>query len=294
MKYILPIASLASLWSIIVFSSETKEALPSILKNVSETVLLTIFPANLLMRLVSFSPLSEKLSRALSKSRLWRKTGLSPVYIPAVFSGLLSGIPTGASLLSGTSGKNREKALALSSVVSPAFLCAVLKSASAGILLYINLVEVLWCVSFHLPSEKEDFTQLSVRSTSFSESLSHAVQSGVSVAGAMIFFSVLLSTVPEKTPPVLKEWLSALFELGTAARVCKSPVALSAALSFGGLSALSQITAALDSVSTRLYLISRLHMFFPTLIFLLFPKIRIAQTFFITFFLIIQLYRKNT
>ncbi len=294
MKYILPLVSVAALGFIIVFSDEANLALPTILKGVSVTVFCTIFPTNLLFRLICFSPLCEKLSRPLSKSRLWKKTGLSPVYLPAVFSGLLSGIPTGASLLSGADGKNREKALALSSILSPAFLCAVLKSPSAGLLLYLNLVEVLWCVSFFLPTEKEDFKALTVKTTSFSASLSHAIQSAVTVAGAMIFFSVLLSTVPERTPPIIKEMLSALFEVGTASRVCENPITLAAALSFGGLSALSQISACLDSTSMRLYLISRFYLFFPALIFLLFPKIRILQTFFTTFFLITQIYRKNT
>ena len=294
MKYVMSLISVFALGLFIFFSEKTKSALPVILEGISQTVLCTIFPANLLLRLISFSPLGEKISNKLTSSRIWQRTHLSPVYLPSVISGQLSGIPTGASLLSGVNGKNRHKALALSSIVSPAFICAVLKSPSSGLLLYFNLVEVLWCVSFFLPSEKEEAVKLTVEKITFPKALAHATESAVAVAGAMIFFSLLLTTLPDKAPHFVREWLSAALEVGTAGRVCENPIPLAAALSFGGLSALSQISFSLEGISLKYYLISRVFLFFPCLFFLIFPKMRILQTLFTSFFLITQIYRKNS
>jgi len=294
MKYIMPTASLLALFLFTFFSERVHSALPEVLQGVSHVLLCTLFPAGLLMRLICFSPPFERLALALSKSRLWKRTGLSSVYLPSVIAGQLSGIPQGAALLRGTKGDNREKALALSSVMSPVFLCAVMKSVPDGLLLYLNLVAVLWCTSFFLPAKPERSGNLKIAYTDFPSALAGAVESGVTIAGAVIFFSLLLSALPESIPISLKAWLAGLFEVATAARTATGNAALSFALSFGGLSALSQIKACLPKDSVRLYLLTRLILFFPTLLFLALPKFRLAQTILTSFFLIFQIYRKNT
>ena len=294
MKYILSVSALMLLIPLILFSGQVVSALPVTLDRVSRVVLCVIFPSNVLLRLICFSPLGERAGYFFSKTRLWEKTGLSPSYVPAVISGMLSGIPAGASILGEIKGENRAKSLALASVISPAFLCAVTNSPLEGILLFFNMITVLFCTSFYIPCAQESSLKIKLPKTSFPAALKQGIETALTVAGSMIFFSSLLAILPDKAPGVIREALTSFFEVGTAAIECTHPFFRAVAFSFGGLAALSQISFFLDGVSLKYYLLSRISLFFAVFFFFSFPSARIFQSLFITFFLLWQISRKKT
>ena len=287
MKYILSVVSLLLLIPIMLFSQPIRESMPEILTTVSQVVFCTLFPANVLLRVFCFSPIAEKLSLVASKTRFWKATGLSGEYLPSVIAGQLSGFPMTACLL--PNGENRATALALGSVVSPAFLSAAL-SPSAGLLLWFNHVLVLYIFASVTGAKPERLEKKPLKYVSFSEALSSGVSSAVAVSGAIIFFSCIITLVPNP----FREMASALLEIGTASAVCKTPLFLALAFSFGGLSALSQISFCAENTDLKPYLLSRFFLFLPTLTFFVFEKIRIFQALLLIFLFLAQISRTNT
>ncbi len=292
MKYLTASLSLFATVLFLSMSDKVQPNIPEILSNVGRVVLFTLFPANVLFRLIANSPLSESFCRFFSKFRIWKSIRLSDVYISAVVAGQLSGFPTGACIIKDTrSTKNREKALALSSLVSPAFLIALF-GTKYGFWLWINLILTLWSVCIFFPSECEKGIR-HIPSINFPTALNEGIYSALTVSGSIIFFSTLLSLLPDTIPKAVCEILYALTEMGSALRFCQNPVSISLALSFGGFSTLCQISYFAENVNTRLYLISRIPLFFTTLFFFVFSEIRIFQTLFLLFFLMWQIERVN-
>lgn len=287
MKYILSAMSLLLLIPVMLFSQPIREAMPQILVTVSQVVFCTLFPANVLLRIFCFSPISEKMSAILSKTGMWKSTGLSEEYIPSVIAGQLSGFPMTACLL--PKGENRDTALAIGSVVSPAFLSAVL-SPYAGLLLWFNHILVLYIFSSVRKVRAEKLERNPFKYVSFSEALTSGISSAISVSGTIIFFSCILALIPDR----FNEAASSVLEIGTAAAVCKTPVFSALAFSFGGLSALSQISFCAENTDLKPYLLSRLFLFLPTLTFFVFEKIRIFQTLLLIFLFLLQISRTNT
>lgn len=283
---ILPTASLVLLCLLMLFSERVKLSLSSSLEYISSVVLGVIFPTSVVIRLFCFSEPAEWLTRAISKTAVWKRTGLSPHYLPSVLAGQISGFPMTAILL--PTGENRDLALALGSVVSPAFLSAVMGMRD-GLWLWGVHIATLYIFAMLTPAKKESFNNPTSVGASFSKVLSDSVSSAVAICGAMLFFSSVLSIVPSE----LKELFSAILEIGNATRICTSPLYLSFALSFGGLSVCSQISFCAGEVSLRLYLLSRLVLFFPTVVFIVYPKMRFFITLLILLVLMSQIVRKT-
>ena len=289
MKYILSSLALVLIVPVMLLSQNIKEAMPVILTSVSQIVFCTLFPMNVLLRVFCFSPIAEKLAKLISKTSVWRKTGLNSAYLPSVLAGQLSGFPMTACLL--PEGENRDEALALGSVVSPAFLSAVL-TPRVGLLLWFNQILVLYIFAAIRRKTFEKTECGRYKYAAFSEALTSGISSAVAVSGAMIFFSCIICLIPERG--MLREALSCVLEVGTAASLCENKFFLSVALSFGGLCALSQISFCAENTSLKPYLLSRAALFFPTLIFMVFEKIRIFQTLLLIFLLLAQISRTNT
>lgn len=287
MKYILSATSLLLLVPTMLFSGNIRECMPVILDTVSRVVFCTLFPANVLLRIFCFSPIAEKLSSLISKTGFWTSTGLSSEYVPSVMAGQLSGFPMTACLL--PKGENRDVALALGSVVSPAFLSAVM-TPSAGLGLWLNHILTLYIFASLKKTKPEKAKGSPFVSVRFPEALSAGISSAVGVSGAIIFFSCIIALIPMP----LRELASSILEIGTASSVCKTPLFLSLAFSFGGLSALSQISFCAGNTDLKPYLLSRLFLFLPTLTFFVFEKIRIFQTLLLIFLFLMQISVANT
>jgi hypothetical protein len=191
------------------------------------------------------------------------------------------------------SGKNRAKAIALGSVASPAFLSAVL-GIQTGLWLWINQVMTLYIFSFFVPTEREENFEIEKKNSGFAAVMSESTSAALAISGSMIFFSVLLALLPDRIPMWIKELSASLFEIGTASTVCKSPLFLSLALSFGGLSAASQISFFAVGVEMKVYFLSRAVLFLPTIMFFLYPQIRLFQSILIFLVMMWQIVRINT
>lgn len=287
MKYILSSLSLVLLVPVMMFSQVIREAMPTILDNVSRVVLSTLFPANVLLRVFCFSPIAQWLASVLGKTKMWKKTGLSSQYIPSVISGQLSGFPMTACLL--PDGKNRDSALALGSVVSPAFLCAVL-SVETGLLLWLNQILTLYIFVNIRKKQSESCEKKAFTSVTFPEALSSGISSAIAVSGAMIFFSCIVTLMPS----CIRETVSAFLEIGSASFLCETPLTRAIAFSLGGLSAFSQISFCAENTDMKAYILSRIFLFLPTLTFFAFEKIRIFQALLLIFLLLGQISCINT
>ena len=289
MKNIFSSISLFLIIPIMLFNLRAQEALPYILDTVGRVVFCTLLPCGVLVRLFITSPAARYLSFFLSKTPLWRASGLSASFAPGIIAGTLAGFPMGAIAVSSDKSKSAPKALALSSIASPAFLAAVLPTPLEGIFLYTILVLSLWCILLPIPCPKCRANPPPRHTVSFAEALSEGASSAVGVAGAIIFVSVILALLPDSLSKTAREFIFALSEIGTAASFCKNPAALSLALSFGGLCAWAQIDFSSKGVDTGLYLFSRLFLFFPTLLFFLCPKLRIFELIFLILLLVFEI-----
>jgi hypothetical protein len=267
MKYIIPSLAVMALVPFLLFSSVAALEMPRALGIIENVVLTTLFPASVLSRLVAFSFIGECIAKFLSKTFMWKAVGLQEKYIPAVVAGLICGFPAGAIILRDIKGENREKALALSSVPSLAFLCRVL-GTQKGIVLFTAFVGVLFVFSHFIPTKKENSDTSCFEKMNFVRALSSGIESAVAMSGAIIFFVTLLSFVPESSPTLIKEICYAVCEIGAGASISSHPLTLALSLSFGGLSVLSQISFMSGGVRLRYYLISRIFLFFVAVLIL--------------------------
>ena len=267
MKYIIPSLAVIALIPVLLFSGRAALAMPRAQALIENVVLTTLFPASVLSRLIAFSFIGECVAKILSKTPVWKGVHLNEKYIPAVVAGLVCGFPAGAIILRDVKGENRGKALALSSVPSLAFLCKVL-GAQKGILLFFSFVGTLFLFSFFVPSKEEKSHASHFEKMNFPRALSLGIESAVAMSGAIIFFVTLLSFIPEQTPTLIKEVCYAVCEMGAGASIASHPVTLALALSFGGLSVLAQISFLSDGVELSKYLVSRIFLFFVSLLIL--------------------------
>ncbi len=287
MKYIFPSFAILMLIPLMLFSKEVSFALPGILTSVSAVVLGVLFPSSVLLRTFCFSPMAELLSRAVSKTAIWRKTGLSQSLAPSVICGQLSGFPMTACLIENEDGGGM--ALALGSVASPVFFSSVF-GVKNGLWLWGIQIGLLYFYAMAFGDKATADSKSALEYRGFSEALSSATSSAVGICGAMLFFSVILTLVPSGA----REWVAPFLEIGTASRLCTSPVSLATAFSLGGLSILAQISFCADGVSLEHYIKSRFLIFLPTLVFLAYPKMKLFVTIHILLLLMWQITRRNT
>ncbi|MBR5459866.1 MAG: hypothetical protein IKV53_03290 [Clostridia bacterium] len=287
MKYIFPSVAILMLIPLMMFSKEVTVALPEILSSVASVVLGVLFPSSVLLRTFCFSPVSALLSGIVSKTVFWRRTGMPHSLAPAVICGQLSGFPMTACLIE--KGEGGDMALALGSVASPVFFASVF-GVKNGLWLWGIQIGLLYfyAMAFGNKGTTESKSTFSYRG--FSDALSSATSSAVGICGAMLFFSVILTLVPSGA----REWVAPLLEIGTASRLCASPVSLAIAFSLGGLSILAQISFCADGVSLKHYIKSRFLILLPTMVFLAYPKMKLFVTIHILLLLMWQITRRNT
>lgn len=217
----------------------------------------------ILCRLISRSSLMKRLCRVTARTHLWKRLRLSDALLPAVFSGLISGLPVTAVEVEGLVKSGRishaegTKAIALASVPSPAFvILAASPTVTVGFFRYMAILVISYIVASRFPSHKTHGTIPSQRIT-FPEATSSSVTSAITVSANIIFFTAvncLLSSIL----PRIKVLSAMFFEMGSAmATVKNDPLAVSAVLGWCGLSALSQIRTAAPSVSAMPYTVTR-------------------------------------
>ena len=230
------------------------------LKNV---VIRSLFPMTVLSRLISRSRALARLTKALSRSRLWKRLSLSDALLPSVLTGAVSGLPVSArdieELLKKGEVTPREaaKAVALSSLPSPAFVILVASSSfSEGICRYTLLLASAYLTVSAFRSEKSKGRREAVP-ISFYQALSSSVSSALSVSASIVFFSAM-SSLAAAVLPALKGVIAVFFEMGSGIVTAEGNGILTAlALGWCGLSALSQLRSEAPSVNFRPYLTAR-------------------------------------
>lgn len=231
---------------------------------VKSVVVRSLFPMMILSRLISRSRLMTGLCGITAKSRMWRRLRLSDSVLPAVVSGLISGLPVTAVEVESLVREGRlsesegAKAIALASVPSPAFvILAASPTVAVGILRYVTVLILSYTVAAAFPSQRTLGT-VSQAPVTFTEAMSSSVTSAISVSANIIFFtavSCLLSSVL----PRIKVLTAVFFEMGSAIALSNGePLVTAAVLGWCGLSALSQIRSAAPSVSVKPYAVTRL------------------------------------
>ena len=231
---------------------------------IKSVVVRSLFPMMILSRLISRSPLMTRLCKSTARAGVWKRLRLSDSALPAVLSGLISGLPVTAIevedlVREGKLSKSEgAKAVALASVPSPAFvILAASPTVTSGILRYLALIILSYTVASAFPSDKTMGTMPSPR-ISFTEAMSSSVTSAISVSANMVFFtavSCLLSSVL----PQIKLASAVFFEMGSAISLSQGdPLVTSVILGWCGLSALSQIRSVAPSVSVTPYAVTRL------------------------------------
>ncbi len=224
---------------------------------VKNVVIATLFPMMVITRMISFPPF-------LSRLFLWRSLSLSDLLLSPVLRGVLSGFPAAAIeveelLKSGKiTEKEAEKALALASAPSPAFVVAVAgKDFFSGLFAFLLSLTVTYLTVRGVKSEKSVGDGIP-SPPSFPRALSSAVSASLTVSAGILFFN-FLSSLFSFLPKTLLLLLSAVAELGSGTLSLRPyPLFLSFLVGWGGVSALSQVSASAPSVSLRLYLRARL------------------------------------
>lgn len=224
---------------------------------VKNVVLATLFPMMVITRMID-PP------QFLKKASLWRSLSLSDLLLSPVLRGIISGFPSAALeveelLRKGKISKEEgEKALALASAPSPAFVIAVAgKSFPSGLFAFLLSLAVTYLTVKGRVSKKS-VGEGSPLPLSFPRALSGAVTASLTVSASILFFNFLLSLF-SFLPPSLLLLLNAVTELGSGALALRShPLLLSFLVGWGGLSALAQVSASAPSLSLRLYIKARL------------------------------------
>ncbi len=290
MNFFIPILSLILFIPTILFSPQVALELDGVFYLLKKVVFAGIFPSSVLLRTFLFSKAGNAVGRAFAKTPLYKKTSLPTSVSLPILAGQLSGFPMGSILIKDCEAdkKDKEKALALASLPSPAFLFAFF--GKTGILLYFVMILVLWNIFILLPNEKSKSKTIT-KTISFPQALKGGIESAVQVAGTIIFFSSLVLVLPDCARPVF----SALLELTLALTYSNAPFLTAFALSFAGVSVLSQIYYLSGGVSVKTYLLTR-----PVLFIFLFPCIKTPALcpfillFLILFLLFLVTYKKNT
>lgn len=290
MNFLIPLLSLALFVPVVLFSQEVALGLDGVFYLLKKVVFAGVFPASVLLRCFLFSRAGDTVCRAFSKTLLFKKTALPKCLALPILAGQLSGFPMGSILIKDSTAdkKDKEKALALSSIPSPAFLFAYF--GKTGILLYFVMILVLWSIFILIPSKKSTGKN-TPRIITFPEALKEGIENSVQVSGTIIFFSSLVLILPD----VLKPFFSAILELSLSLTFAKTPLLTAFALSFAGLSVMAQLYYLSGGVSVKTYLLTR-----PALFFFLYPCLKepsicpFILLFLILFLLFLVTYKKNT
>lgn len=241
-----------------------EESVTLALLSLKNVVLATLFPMMVLTRVISGSYLMRKLGDLLSKTRLWKRLHLSPALLPIVLCGIISGFPASARQIENMVNKKAitpsegEKALALSSAPSPAFVIGIVgKTPLHGCFIFLVSLVLSYLTVCREKSE-ESPSPPAFSSTSLALALTSATSSAVAVGGSIVFF-VLITSLFNFLPSPLPLVISALTELGSGAvKLSSHRVLLSFLTGWGGLSALCQIKGEAPGVKAGLYVRVRL------------------------------------
>lgn len=233
-------------------------------KALKSVVIRSLFPMMVLTRLIAHSKSADFLSRLLSKRRIWKRLNLSDELLPVVLGGLISGIPSSsreiASLLNEgrINGEEAKKALALSSLPSPAFVILVASDGiGEGVMRFLLM---LFCAYFGVLCfrSKKSTGGGEVRKMSFTAALSSSTLSALSVSASIVFFSAVTCLVSSVLPH-FRQVSAIFFEMGSGVIFADgNGILISAALGWCGLSAMAQIRSEAPDVSLKPHVLSRL------------------------------------
>ncbi len=237
--------------------SSAASAAVSAMKNV---VLRSLFPMMVLSRLIASSGIMSRFARLVSKSHIWRLLGISDSLLPAVLMGLFSGLPSSALEVErvvregGVTPIEAQKALALSSLPSPAFvILAASPSVANGVLRYILLVLTAYLVTLVHPSKRTEGVP-SYSPVSFTSAIASSANAAILVSASIAFFAVAVSLASAVFHGLALPF-AVFFEMGTAViHAGGNNIITAIALGWRGLSALCQISSSAPSVSLRIYL----------------------------------------
>lgn len=240
------------------FPQGKEESVTLALLALRNVVLATLFPMMVLTRVISGSSIMRRVSLALAKTRLWKRVAVSDALLPVVLSGIISGFPSSARQIEDMVAKKAvtpeegEKALALSSAPSPAFVIGIVgRTPLHGCLLFITSLTISYLITCTKKSNRSASSS-AFPSLSLSSALTSAISSAVTVGGSIVFF-VLVTSLFSFLPFPIPLVISSLSELGSGAVALSShPVLLAFLTGWGGMSALCQIKGEAPSVKTQL------------------------------------------
>lgn len=244
----------------LIFPESVSGWVDSALLAVKNVVIATLFPMMVMTRMIDFS----FLSKFLLKRKIWKRLSISDSLIDTVIRGIISGFPVAAIEVEEKVSKKEisalegEKALALASIPSPAFVIAVAgENFLHGLAFYLLSLSVTYITVIKTKSEKS-ISHPSAKRLSFVKALSSGVTASLTVSANILFFNFLASLfsfLPEK----LTLLFSAVAELGFGTVALSShPLLKSFLVGWGGISALSQVSASSPSVSKKLYVKARI------------------------------------
>ena len=240
------------------------------LKNV---VIRSLFPMMVLTRLIAHSRSARFFTRLLSRSVIWKKLNLSDELLPIVVGGFVAGIPSSARdigllLKEGRINEGEaKKALALSSLPSPAFVILVAsESVSVGVVRYFLLIICAY-FSTLLFRSKKSLGDGAFKKISFTEALFASCTSALSVSASIVFFTSV-TCLMSSLMPWASEMFAALFEMGSGVIFADGRGILTAlCIGWCGLSAMAQIHSEAPSVSLKPYVFTRIISIFVLLVF---------------------------
>lgn len=231
-----------------------------IIKNV---ILKTLFPMMVLMRLIARSKATLRLTEGVGKWQLWRRMGLSDALLPSVIAGMLTGFPTSATdigrmVRDGTiSEREGKKALALSSLPSPAFVILVAwDSVLEGMVRYIFLIVCAILFSSLFESKRTD-AKGKITPLSLPKAISEGASAVVGISGNIIFFNAL-TTVLSRLFPAMTLLFSTVLEMTSGvAEAGAYPLLKALSVGWSGVSAMTQVRTLAPEVSPVPYIVTR-------------------------------------
>lgn len=232
-----------------------------IIKNV---ILKTLFPMMVLMRCVSRQNVVLRLTGRMAKWRLWRRMELSDAILPTVIAGMLTGFPTSAADIGRLtregkiSGGEARRALALSSLPSPAFvILAAWDNALRGVVRYIFLI-VCAVVFSSLFESKRTEGKGDVTPLTLPRAISEGAAAVVSISGNIIFFNALTTVLSRLFPPLTLLFSTVLEMTSGVSGAGEYPVLKALSVGWSGVSAMMQVRTLAPEVSPVPYIVTRI------------------------------------
>ncbi len=241
-------------------SAQAADLACSALKNV---VIKSLFPMMVLSRLIAYSKAMLWVTGRLTRLGVWKRLKLSDSLLPCILTGLLSGLPASAREIQRLraageiNGQEAKKALALSSVPSPAFVILVASDGlRQGIFRYVILLLSAYVASSLFRSEKSRGTCKQMKMT-FSTAITSSASSAITVSASIVFFSAVICLIASVFPKA-EQISAAFFEMGSGVIFAKgNGLLISAALGWCGLSAASQIRSEAGDVEIDAYFVAK-------------------------------------